>query len=400
MSRKGENIYKRKDGRWEARYIKGYDLSGHARYASCYGRTYREAREKKSAAEAAFLLGGAPEEKRRRRFGFYCDEWLFLNRTRVKESTYVKYRTILEKHVKPGLGGCSMTALTTALVGQFGQELLAEGLSPKTVRDTLTVVHSVMGYAQTQEPGLRTVKILYPKENRREMRVLSREEQRRLTTYLLTDTDKCKFGALLALLTGLRIGEICALRWGDISLAERTLTVSYTMLRLQNFDGGAEEKTRVILAEPKTGRSVRVIPLTEFAAGLCLRFRISNPEAFLLTGESDRYIEPRTLQYRLKKYTEDCGLDGVHFHALRHTFATRCVEVGFEIKSLSEILGHTSPKFTLERYVHSSMELKRANMEKLEIPEAPEGPGDTGKTGKPGEAPPVGNTGKKKALAL
>ena len=365
MSKKGENIYKRKDGRWEARYIKGYDFSGRARYVSCYGRTYREAREKLNAAKAALLQGNLPAPGSRKRFGTYCDEWLCLNKTRFKESTYEKYETALEKHIKPGLGGCAVSALSTALVGRFGQELLDDGLSPKTVRDILTVVHAVLAYTQTQEPGLHPVKVVYPKENRREMRVLSRDEQRRLTAYLLTDMDECKFGVLLALLTGLRVGEVCALKWGDISLAERTLTVSSTMLRLKDYDVSAPQKTKIVLTDPKTSTSVRVIPLTDYATKLCRRFRVSDPDAFLLTGESGRYVEPRTLQYRMGKYAADCGLAGVHFHVLRHTFATRCVEVGFEIKSLSEILDHTSPKFTLERYVHSSMELKRTNMDKL-----------------------------------
>lgn len=89
------------------------------------------------------------------------------------------------------------------------------------------------------------------------------------------------------------------------------------------------------------------------------------PEAYLLTGDLDRFVEPRTLQYRLAKYTKECNLDGVYYHVLRHTFATRCVEVDFEIKSLSEVLGHSSPRITLERYVHSSMELKKENMKKL-----------------------------------
>ena len=89
------------------------------------------------------------------------------------------------------------------------------------------------------------------------------------------------------------------------------------------------------------------------------------PEAYVLTGDLDRFVEPRTLQYRLAKYTKDCNLDGVHYHVLRHTFATRCVEVDFEIKSLSEVLGHSSPRITLERYAHSLMELKIDNMKKL-----------------------------------
>ena len=365
MSKKGENIYKRKDGRWEARYIRGYDISGRAKYVSCYGKTYREAREKLNKAKAALLQGGFPYANSRKRFSYYCDEWLCLNRARLSESTYVKYETALKKHIKPGLGGCMISALSTALVGQFGQELLSEGLSPKTVRDILTIVHSVLEYTKTQEPGIHSVKVIYPKNNRKEMRVLSLEEQKRLSAYLISDMDECKFGVLLALLTGLRIGEICALKWGDISLTDRTLTVSSTMLRLKNYAEDAPQKTKIVLSDPKTGTSARVIPLTEYATKLCLRWWVGNPDAFVLTGEYGRYIEPRTLQYKLEKYTAECGLEGVHFHVLRHTFATRCVEVGFEIKSLSEILGHTSPKFTLERYVHSTMELKRDNMDKL-----------------------------------
>lgn len=365
MSKKGENIYKRKDGRWEGRYIKGYSPSGKARYISCYGKTYREARDKLNMVKAAFLQGEDFASRSRKRFEFYCDEWLRLNRSRFKESTYEKYKTALSKHIKPGLGGCTILSLSTPLVSQFEQELLDDGLSPKTVRDIMTIVHAILVYTGTQEPSMKPIKIVYPKDNRKEMRVLSPEEQKRLTAYLLSDMDECKFGILLALLTGLRIGEICALRWGDISLADQTLTVSSTMLRLKNYDSSAPQKTKIVLTEPKTNTSLRIIPLTDYAVKLCRRFWVNDSEAFLLTGDSERYIEPRALQYRLKKYTVDCGLTGVHFHVLRHTFATRCVEVGFEIKSLSEILGHTSPRFTLERYVHSSMELKRTNMDKL-----------------------------------
>lgn len=107
MSKKGENIYKRKDGRWEARYIKGYHPDGTPKYGYCYGKTYRESKQKVSAAKAALVTGKpAPTVSRKRRFAFYCDEWLQLNRSRVKESTYVKYSGMIEKHIKPRLGGC------------------------------------------------------------------------------------------------------------------------------------------------------------------------------------------------------------------------------------------------------------------------------------------------------
>lgn len=368
MSKKGENIYKRKDGRWEARYIKSYQPNGSPRYGYCYGKTYREAKQKVSAAKAA-ILSGKPVAtiSRKRRFSFYCDEWLKLNRSRVKESTYVKYCTMLEKHIKPRLGGYLVQALSSVIIEQFSHELLyEEELAPKTVKDILTMLHSVIKYTGKQFPeSFPMIEMIYPKVPKNEMRVLSKDEQTRLIQYLLDDMDECKFGVLLSLLTGMRIGEVCALRWENVSLSEQTIKVKSTMQRLRDFSENSAGKTRVVISEPKSDTSARVIPLTEYAAKLCRTQWCNRPGAFVLTGDINRYIEPRTMQYKLERYTADCNLEGVHFHTLRHTFATRCVEVDFEIKSLSEILGHSSPRITLERYVHSSLELKRDNMNKL-----------------------------------
>ncbi len=369
MSKRGENIYKRKDGRWEARYAKGCKPDGSVRFGYCYAASYREVRSKLAAAKAAMLHGETTATAgTKRRFGAYCEEWLLLCRSRVKESTYMKYDAILRNHVLPQLGACPLSALSTVAVEQFSHTLLTDaGLSAKTVRCILAVVQAVIGYIRRQDARLlpQNIEIVYPKSGRREMRVLSREEQQVFTAYLLDEPDDCKFGALLALWTGLRLGEVCALRWGDISLADRTLTVSSTMLRLKNYDEDAPHKTKIVLSDPKSTTSARVIPLPDCAVKLCAARHKSDPAAFVLTGERDRFLEPRTLQYRVKRYAADCGLADVHFHVLRHTFATRCIEVGFEIKSLSEILGHTSPEFTLERYVHSSLALKRDNMEKF-----------------------------------
>lgn len=368
MSKKGENIYKRKDNRWEARYIKGYRPDGAPKYGYCYGKTYREAKQKVTAAKAALIVGKpVPSASKKRRFAFYCDEWLQINRNRVKESTYVKYSTVLEKHIKPRLGGCLVQALSSVIIEQFSHELLfVEELSPKTVKDILMIAHSIIKYTRKQFPELLSmIEIVYPKVPKNEMRVLSREEQTRLVKYLLDDMDECKFGVLLALLTGMRIGEVCALQWENVSLAEQTIKIKSTMQRLRNFDDNRTSKTKIVISEPKSSTSARIIPLTDYTARLCKAYSCSSPTAFVLTGETNRYIEPRTMQYKFERYAADCGLEGVHFHTLRHTFATRCVEVDFEIKSLSEILGHSSPRVTLERYVHSSMELKRDNMNKL-----------------------------------
>lgn len=368
MSKKGENIYKRKDGRWEARYIKTYRVDGTARYGYCYGKTYREAKQKASEAKAGLLLGlPSDNAAQRHRFSVYCDEWITLNRSRVKESTYVKYRGMLGKYVKPYLGDCRVQTLSSVLIEQFSHELLSEEeLSPKTVKDILTMLHSVLKYTAMQVPELLSkIEVIYPKIPKKEARVLSREEQTRFVRFLSQEMDGYKLGILLSLLTGMRIGEVCALQWKNVFLQERLVTICATMQRLRDLSENGEGKTKITISEPKSNCSTRVIPLTDYALTLLQKYRNNDPEAFVLTGRSDQYIEPRLMQYHLERYTKACQLENVHFHTLRHTFATRCVEVNFEIKTLSEILGHTNPNITLERYVHSSVELKRANMEKL-----------------------------------
>ena len=365
--RKGENIFKRKDGRWEARYIKGYELSGKIKYGFCYGKTYKEAKDKVTKYKAALLAGKPiPQIGTRHRFAFYCDEWLRLRKNKIRESTYIKYDTVLGKHIKPKLGGCFPMGITTGVVDDFTRELLfEEELAVKTVHDILVVLHGILKYTAAQFPGIfPAVEINYPKESRKEMRVLSIEEQERFIKYLLDDADECKFGVLLMLLSGVRIGELCALKWGNINLKEQTIRIVATLQRLHDTEMETDARTRVVIGSPKSDTSIRTIPLTNYAAGLCRKFKASTAEAYILTGK-EYYMEPRTLQYRIEKYTRECGLEGVHAHTLRHTFATRAVEVGFEIKSLSEVLGHATTTITMERYVHSSLELKRSNMDKL-----------------------------------
>jgi len=364
---KGENIFKRKDGRWEARYIKGYELSGKIQYGFCYGKTYKEAKEKVTAYKAALLNGDVlPNKGKRNRFSFFCDEWFRGLSCTCKESTLVKYGYILDKHIKPKLGGAYPAGISTGLVDSFRDELInKDGLSPKSVKDILMVLRSILKYTSKQYPGVfQPIEITYPREVKKEMRVLTREEQSRFISYLLDDMDACKFGTFIALFTGMRIGEICALKWENISLKDGTIKVDRTMQRLKNIEDDAQTKTKIVVSSPKSDNSRRIIPMTKQAAELCRQMQPDSQASYVLTGNV-HYMEPRASQYRLEKYTQECGLDGVHFHTLRHTFATRCVEVGFELKSLSEILGHSSTTLTLDRYVHASIELKRDNMSKL-----------------------------------
>ncbi len=368
MSRKGNNIYKRKDGRWEGRYKKGIAGGGKAVYGSCYGKTYREVKDKLEICKLQVMQN----EKRGARsvfkpFAFYCDEWLDVNKNTVKESTVVKYKAALENHIKPFFGEYTPQIITTELTADFVDCLISsKKLSAKTAKDTAVILKSILKYVSKNNSGIEMIDVVMPKYKAKEIRVLTQEEQRKFFDFLISDMDIYKFGVLFALMTGLRIGEVCALRVSDISLTDKLVTVRETMQRIKNLSGEGS-KTKIVFSSPKSGTSARIVPLTNTAYELC-KEKVSNvsPNAFLLTGCESKYVEPRVLQFQIKKYSEQCGIEDLHFHVLRHTFATRCVEVGFEIKSLSEVLGHSSPKITLERYVHSSVEFKKKNMAKLE----------------------------------
>lgn len=366
--RTGENIFKRKDGRWEARYQKGRDSDGKIKYGYCYGKTYTEAKHKVEQAKLESVTATIPAAKcGEKDLGFFCDEWLKLNKPRLRESTYEKYETNFRRYIKPTLGTKLPEALSPDTIAAFSAQLSSQfKLSPKTVKDILVLLHSILEHAAKQLPGkMQVMDIPYPREPKKDIRVLSVCEQALLTDYLLADLDYCKMGVLLSLWTGLRVGEICALRWDHVSLTEGWIRIDATMQRLRDWTEETEARTRVVIGQPKSPSSVRTIPITAKTVTLCRSMVPQSPTAFVLTG-TQHYMEPRTLQYHFDRYVSACGLCGVHFHTLRHTFATRCVEAGFEIKTLSEVLGHANANITLNRYVHCSLQLKRENMNKLE----------------------------------
>lgn len=366
---KGENIYKRKDGRWEGRYKKGYDKNHKIKYGYCYGHSYRETKEKLNRAKAELLLNSPQTSKDvyKKNFDEYCIQWIKINENRLKKSTLVKYQSMLEKHIKPQLGGYSLEDLNSDVIAEFSNDLLyQQHLSAKTVRDILTFVHKIMVYIQADiKDKLPFITISYPKIERKELKVLSPEEQQILIQYLLRDFDIYKFSVLLALLTGLRIGEICALQWKDVSIESGLVTVRQTVQRMKTLDDSPVKRTALQLGTPKTLSSFRTIPITKGLGELFQIFWIEDGEAFVTTGKRQP-MDPRKLQRKLKKYTGELGLQDIHFHTLRHTFATRCIEFGCDMKSLSEMLGHSNISTTMNRYVHPSMEFKRENIAKLE----------------------------------
>ena len=363
MPRKGENIYKRKDGRWEGRYLKR--IPGQkTRYGYVYAKTYREVKAK--LREAATQWEQLPEVALDAPcLSHVAREWFEHLAPQVKQSTLVKYHTILHRHLLPALGDVALTDMTFQRIEAFSQQLL-QTLAPRTVSDILSVLRSILRYAMRfghQVPcDGSAVRI---RRTASQIRILTPGEQAILCRHIFEDLTLRNAGILLSLCTGLRIGEICALRWEDISFDDRLLHVRHTMQRLQNLSPvGA--RTQIVETAPKSATSARTIPLTEDL----VRVLLSLPgchSGYFLTGHAKYFIEPRTMQYHFGRMMVSSGLSPANYHALRHTFATRCVELGFDVKSLSEILGHSTVTMTMDRYVHPTLEHKRAGMQQLTV---------------------------------
>lgn len=165
-------------------------------------------------------------------------------------------------------------------------------------------------------------------------------------------------GIFISAVTGIRIGELCALKWSDIDLEKRIIAVSKTMQRIKNI--GGKTATKIVITPPKSKTSAREIPVPDVLYSYLKKMQCDN-DCYVLTGKK-LFAEPRTMQYRFASILKRIGLPQVNFHAMRHMFATKCVDVGVDVKTLSEILGHCSVEITLNRYVHSSIERKRSCM--------------------------------------
>ncbi|MBO7364197.1 MAG: site-specific integrase [Lachnospiraceae bacterium] len=300
--------------------------------------------------------------------------WLRAEQPMIKPSSLVKYRSDLSHHLLPVLGDLPVSDISRDRIRALISDLLTGDagtfpprmpLSPKSVLCVLTLFKTILRYTKTElGQEVRDFTGITVRQNRRPLRTFSEEEQRALNRYLLSDPSPTNAGILLGLYLGLRIGEVCALKWEDISLKERTLLVRHTMLRLPDAGAQSGARTRVLLSSPKSQSSYRRIPLPdELCAYLAKLRRPKN--AYLLSGCPDVCTEPRTMTNRFRSVMRRLGIRSVTFHTLRHTFATRCMEIGFDVKSLSEILGHANVSITLNRYVHPSMEFKRDNMSRI-----------------------------------
>ncbi|MDD4415009.1 MAG: tyrosine-type recombinase/integrase [Oscillospiraceae bacterium] len=373
MSKHGESIWKRKDGRWEARYIKDRQEDGKAIYGYLYAKTYKEVKEKRESLTKQRDESIEKAYKTTDSFDGVLSSFMRQQKHQVKESTYAHYCYLIESHIRPMFGNLAVNKMDGTRIERFIDDMLTAGrldrkggLSAKTVKDMTVLLKQIMRYAAEKNLiSKNPVCFSSPKTIKRDIEVLTEPERTQLEAFSLSAQDTYCFGVYLCLYTGLRIGELCALRWSDIDLDNDMLAVSRTILRIKNTDENAKTKTKIIIDRPKTQASLRYIPLPRFIIReILVRKLNANNDAYILTGTT-HYIEPRNYYERYKKYLNECHIRHYTFHALRHTFATRCIECGFDPKSLSEILGHSDVKITLERYVHPSMDLKRSHMERL-----------------------------------
>lgn len=371
MARRGENIYKRKDGRWEGRYIKSRTCSGKIIYGYVYAKTYRETKKKLQECSLSHNTQSVESIVTHHcLFSTVALAWLESVQSCTKESTRNKYRNMLTNYILPTYKNQTLDKITYEFIETHCNFLLVSGgkkecgLSTKTVTDVLSVIRNVLKFAIRKGMYVpcdgSDIRI---KLTTKTMRILSKTEQETLCKYIFAHPEPCNIGILVCLFTGLRVGEICALRWEDVSFTDQTIYVHHTLQRVQNQTGN-EAKTRIILTTPKSSCSIRIIPIPDELSEVLATHNKSSI-GYLLTNNGCKFVEPRTMQNRFKRIQKVCGIETANFHALRHTFATRCIELGFDVKSLSEILGHASVNITMNRYVHPTYELKKENMQKL-----------------------------------
>lgn len=354
--RRGENIYKRKDGRWEGRYICGKDNNGKSQYKSVYGRSYIEVKEKIKNSEVIQYSA---------KFGCLSDIaelWLSSVKLKNRLSTYSCYNSLFDNHIKEEIGSVNIEYLNCKHI----EDLLdaKAHLSTKTRNDILMVINQILKHAETSGYHVNhTINNLSVHQEKKVIRVLDKSERKRLTEFLLDNSDKRKIGVYLALSTGIRIGELCALQRKNLDFNSAVIYITSTVQRVKNPSG--KPKTLLLQTEPKSHSSIRDIPIPDYLLKvLKIWYDYLEPEQYILTGK-EKLIEPRVMRFHFDKYMSQCKVENAKFHTLRHTFATKCIECGMDVKTLSEILGHSDVNITLSRYVHSSMELKRENMNKI-----------------------------------
>lgn len=297
--------------------------------------------------------------------------WLNEKRKYIKESTYAHYRFEASNYVTPLLGNLQLEDVTEdriqGVVLTWQEEGMENGrpLNKSTVQNLVTLVKQVLRYAVKKEYMKNTVIEIHfaPCYMEKKQKVFNSIEQSQMIQAVLDNLNCKTFGILLCLNSGLRIGELCALKWGDIDVNNGLLRVTKTLQRIYRKNG--QGKTEIIITAPKTPTSIREVPLSKRVLSIIYTFHPEPSNNYVLT-DTEHYMEPRTFQRFFKKFLHENGIRELHFHCLRHTFATRCIEGGADCKTVSELLGHATITTTLNMYIHPQMEEKRKCVELVE----------------------------------
>ena len=335
MSKYGENIYRRKDGRWEARYIAMRLPNGKAKYKSVYGKTHDIAKEKQLAGMLALAKEKRPS----------CELTLkelfsqYLLQTDVKLSTRERYRFMLERHILPHLGGIPVSRLTAKELSSFllwmkqhGRLHSGGGLSAKPVRDLAVLIKTLLRFAQREYHCVcDALNMKLPACAQKNIEVLS-EQELAVMSKALSPSKKNTCAVMLALHAGLRVGEVCALRVRDIDFMTGTIQICRSVQRM-TLNG----KSQLLVQRPKSDSSERIIPLHPELLLLLKRASAKlPPDAYLMTGREDRPMDPRTCQYQFTVLLRRCGIRHRGFHALRHT-CTKPLRGGLRESSAAHI---------------------------------------------------------------
>lgn len=290
--------------------------------------------------------------------------WKEYKRPYVKQSTMAAYVLILENHVLPYFGDGD--SLHEQAVQAFVLQKLERGLSVKTIKDILIVLKMVMKFGVKNEwMTYYEWDIKYPTTSTsKEMEVLSVANHRKILNYIQSHFTFTGLGIYISLSTGLRIGEVCALKWSDINVTDGTITVSRTIERIYIIEG-EEKHTELVINTPKTKNSCREIPMSkELLAMIKPLKKIVNDDFYVLTND-ERPTEPRTYRNYYKGLMAKLDIPKLKYHGLRHSFATRCIEAGCDYKTVSVLLGHSNISTTLNLYVHPNMEQKKRCITKM-----------------------------------
>lgn len=364
MSRRGENIYKRKDGRWEGRYPKGRKTNGRIHYGYVYASTYQETKEKVIHCRSEYQQIRETKGEYAGTVNQWVSYWLESEVVEcVKLSTYASYCYKFRRYILPDIGDIKLVDLNKNMVQEMIQTWQKAGLAHSTIRVLIQLLKMSMTWAQKKNFLLSNPcdDLHLPKKKPSKIKALSIKEQKKLE--IVAKKDSRGFPVLLALHTGLRIGEIAALSWNDIDFDEQIIQVKHTYQRIPIAKDG--KKTSLIYTDVKSQSSVRTIPFSKQVKKWLYQLQKTKKGMFVF-GKGDTPLEPRTLTNYFQLILKKAQIGHFHFHQLRHTFATRCIEAKSNIAAISALLGHASAKMTLDIYVDGAMEERRNVIEAVD----------------------------------